>query len=106
MTTIHAALAVVPALLALCFMGDRLARQHAASDPWIATMTTTTTSAPPRTVSSVASALAEKIAPSDLAGQGAWDNNSRIPWQAWPLSLLGAFLFLVVLPWMAHGAGM
>jgi hypothetical protein len=52
-----------------------------------------------------AKALADQLAPRDHAGKGAWDSNADIPPIAWLGALLFAFVFLVVLPWLGHGAG-
>lgn len=49
--------------------------------------------------------LADLVAPRDHAGKGGWDNNAAIPIFAWVYAVLFAFVFLVVLPWLAHGAG-
>jgi hypothetical protein len=49
--------------------------------------------------------LADLVAPRDHAGKGGWDNNAAIPIIAWVYAALFAFVFLVVLPWLAHGAG-
>ncbi|MNT94666.1 hypothetical protein D3C72_2364050 [compost metagenome] len=49
--------------------------------------------------------LADMVAPRDHAGKGGWDKNAAIPTIAWVYAALFAFAFLVVLPWLGHGAG-
>lgn len=49
-------------------------------------------------------ALAERLAPRDHAGKGSWDNNADIPPLAWFGAVVFALIFLVILPWLGHGA--
>lgn len=53
----------------------------------------------------VATKLAEFMAPTDLAGQGNWDSNTKIPLKAWLYAILFAALFLIVLPTLGPALG-
>lgn len=55
--------------------------------------------------SPVASRLAEFIAPTDHAGKGGWDDDSRIPPIAWFYAVIFIILFLIVLPALGELTG-